>query len=243
MFEPPPGIVVLPRALDYLARAECYYGERGQAKLFAEELKETLEGVLNQPRYSEALGFLVVPFPTLDSSVCLEFPLDRTKGISVTAIFGPHVFDPPPPLDEGLLGKPAGVPRRFSLGVMLAFTLAFAGLFWVLRLMNVEAYKVGLIALFFALVGLGQAFLFGGKKPRAASVLVGIGYCWIAMAIPVGIREYERNGGLFETIVYSAGTSFCPAILFGAVAGYGCGGLLAAMFLRLSPPRPPDGEV
>jgi hypothetical protein len=72
-----------------------------------------------------------------------------------------------------LAQQEAGAPRRFGVSVLLVITAMYAVLFGLLQAMGAPAPVFFFVALFFTAIGLGQMFLFKGKRPRRASVLVG----------------------------------------------------------------------
>lgn len=77
---------------------------------------------------------------------------------------------------------------------------------------------------FFILVGLAQAWLFGGNRPRKSSVLVGATLVPISFAISLWQRPFDP---VFSTIalIWSA--------LIGTMLGYAAGGLVAGFFMLL----------
>ena len=103
-------------------------------------------------------------------------------GCLVMRHYFPQRWQKPGPLMDQL-PPPVGVPRRFGVGSLLAVTAAFAVLLGIVRWLagiwlgetgsaETAAIMAWLIV-FFAVVGVSQAVLFGGKKPRLASLLAG----------------------------------------------------------------------
>src|SRR3954462_162592 len=64
-------------------------------------------------------------------------------------------------------------PRRFDLSTIFVVTLAYSMLFGVMNAASFPPGVSAVVAGFISLVAIGQAFLFGGRQPRTASVLVG----------------------------------------------------------------------
>ena len=120
-----------------------------------------------------------------------------------------------------------GFPRRFSIGALMAITALFAVLFGCLRTLDAHPGAYAVISGFVVLIGLGQVFLFGGKQPREASLLVGgaiffLGTVDIPVTVLVVGENYEPFLVLFAAILY-------PAL--GAVLGYFVGCVIGGVFL------------
>ena len=88
--------------------------------------------------------------------------------ILTTAVSG--LSDPADPLR----GKVYSVPRRFGMGTIFVVTTLFAVLFGILTSVGAPGEFVLILAGFLAIIGFAQMLLFGGKRPRLASVLPGI---------------------------------------------------------------------
>ncbi|MGA2032763.1 MAG: Clp protease N-terminal domain-containing protein [Thermoguttaceae bacterium] len=70
--------------------------------------------------------------------------------------------------------RPAvGVPRRFSLAILMLMVTLFAVLFSIMRMLDVHPIAFIMIFVLVLAVGFGQALLFQGRYPRAASMWVG----------------------------------------------------------------------
>ncbi len=120
--------------------------------------------------------------------------------------------------------KVYSVPRRYDLATLFAVSVAYAFLFGGMRFFAWPPVVFALVAGFFTCVGLGQALLFGGKEPRAASVLVGVFYGPIVLVISaVGWGGASNIGKL------SVG-AICTAI-GGGLYGYLAGVIVAGVFL------------
>src|SRR6266478_1498195 len=79
---------------------------------------------------------------------------------------------------------PYCVPRRFGIGTILVVTTAFAGLLAFLRWFGAPPQAVGFLLGYISLVGLGQAVLFRGCRPRLASIATG-SVCMLLLVVVV----------------------------------------------------------
>lgn len=133
------------------------------------------------------------------------------------------------------LPRAAGVPRRFSLGRLMMITAFFAVLFGLLSWLDAHPILFVVVAVFVTVVGLAQAILYSGKKPRKASVVAGSAVCalvsmiWcLSLLFAVGVRPGIGN-------VISLAFFFAVATVFwagvGGVFGYLAGCLIAGVFL------------
>ena len=57
---------------------------------------------------------------------------------------------------------------------MIVFTLAFAALFTVLKFLKAPVWAMVGLVFYLAALGLGQAVLYRGERPRSASMLATI---------------------------------------------------------------------
>ena len=114
------------------------------------------------------------------------------------------------------------VPRRFDMATIFVVTGAYSILLGSLSALHAGPIVMTALAIFISLVGVGQALLFRGLKPRLASTLVGI--CifqfltigqWFYTPIPIGLM-------LVLAIVN---------ILYGAILGYLIGTMVGGVFL------------
>jgi hypothetical protein len=121
---------------------------------------------------------------------------------------------------------PYGVPRRFGIGTILIVTAAFAGLLGLLRWLGAPPLVVGFLVGFVSLVGLGQAVLFRGRRPRQASIVTGIA-CFAVYSAVVLIYGLIRDPSLARiAVVMLVWTMLC-----GSLCGYLAGCFVAAVFL------------
>jgi len=131
-------------------------------------------------------------------------------------------------VDERKDRKPqTGFPRQFGIGTLFVITTLFAVLFAFLRTLNAHPAVYVVVGGFVVVIGLGQVFLFGGKQPREASLLVGgaiffLGTVALAVNILVMGENYEPFLVLLVAILY-------PAL--GAMFGYFVGCVIGGVFL------------
>jgi hypothetical protein len=78
---------------------------------------------------------------------------------------------------------PAGVPRRFGISKLLLITALFSVIFAILRSFEAEPIVFVGVGIFFAVVGVAQAVLFHGKRPRLASMVAGFVFIWLWLAV------------------------------------------------------------
>jgi hypothetical protein len=115
-------------------------------------------------------------------------------------------------------------PRRFDLATIFVVTSAYALLLGGFSAMDASPIVSFVIGGFVVAVGIGQAVLFGGEKPRAASVLVGIvmhAIFWI------GFWIYYPRVYPSEAILFVVGF----IVVGGAILGYCSGALVGGVFL------------
>lgn len=122
-----------------------------------------------------------------------------------------------------------GAPRVFDLFTLLAVTLAFALLFAFMRFIEpvfpdtIPEISLAL-ASFLTLTAIAQMVLWGGKKPRLASLVAGP-INWILVAVILAVQAPR----LYTRLHFSLGV-LCSAVL-GIFVGYLMGGLVAGVFL------------
>jgi putative addiction module component (TIGR02574 family) len=116
-------------------------------------------------------------------------------------------------------------PRRFDLSTIFVVTVGFALLFAGLRLLPFPPFVSVIVGGYFALIGLGQAFLFHGNRPRTASMLVGMLYYAVGALIIwqlSGPRAYPLSDIVVTGIF---------VMIFGAVLGFAAGALVGSVFM------------
>lgn len=118
------------------------------------------------------------------------------------------------------------VPRRFDLTTVLVVTLAYSLLFGGLRLLRLRPMAVSEVAGFVTCVAIGQALLFGGKKPRLSSVLVGV-ICLLGIYL---VYALTRDASLFE-FHHRVLLIWLSIAIAGAISGYFAGVAIGLVFL------------
>ena len=127
----------------------------------------------------------------------------------------------------------ASVPRRFGAGVLMILVTAFAVLFAAMQTVRVGQKLFEIIAVLFLGVTLGQILLFQGKRPRAASLLVGSILFPLELLV---VDYYVALGGIYvwggRGMFYGrvAGTVL-GYVAAGAALGYLAGCVMASVFL------------
>ena len=151
--------------------------------------------------------------------------------IPILATVVPEPSDPATPQRR----KVYSVPRRFGMGTIFVVTTLFAVLFGILTGVGAPGEFVLILAGFLAIIGFAQMLLFGGKRPRLASVVTGIvlttliGLTWMGILISEG-----RFSGLTDLLVVGlvvCAVSTFIGFTFGLVFGYAGGGVVAGVFL------------
>ena len=132
-------------------------------------------------------------------------------------------------IEDTLGSESYGAPRVFDLFTMLAITLAFALLFAFMKLieplLQASLPQVALVvSLFLTFTAMAQAVLWGGKKPRLASIAAGP-VVWLLTFLFVGMQA----PGAFLTLTSVVG-NVCLSVL-GFPVGYLAGGMVAGVFL------------
>ena len=95
-----------------------------------------------------------------------------------------------------------------------------------LRLLRLRPVATGEVAGFVTCVGIGQALLFCGKKPRLSSVMVGVFYL---LGIYL-VDALTRDASLFE-FHYLVLTVWSSIAIAGAISGYFAGVAIGMIFL------------
>ncbi len=115
-------------------------------------------------------------------------------------------------------------PRRFDLATIFVVTFAYSLLFAVMSGLNFPPLASLIVGGFITVVGAGQALLFGGRYPRAASVVTGAA-ANVLITIVTSISAPRGFAGEFLGLAIPAGA------LFGAGLGYLAGTLVGGVFL------------
>jgi hypothetical protein len=126
--------------------------------------------------------------------------------------------------------EPYSVKRRFSLGTVLALLTAYAALFGIMTAVGAGPLQVFVVGLFIAVVGASQALLFGGKRPRLASVVAGT-LTFILLALVEVIDRHLRNRAWRPLEVRDMEAAISAGLILGPIAGYLSGVLVAGVLL------------
>ncbi|MGO9113450.1 MAG: Clp protease N-terminal domain-containing protein [Thermoguttaceae bacterium] len=163
-------------------------------------------------------------------------PAEQAAGSPGTAEVRPAYLHGRPPAKPEVsswiadIDRPAvGVPRRFGVFIMMLMVTLYAFLFSLLKLLRASNLVFVLLALLFTGIGIGQAMMFGGRYPRAASIWTGSILVPIEVCVYVMCQTGSPNvGSLRGCMIYLA--IFILCIPFGAVFGYLFGTLTAGGF-------------
>jgi hypothetical protein len=115
------------------------------------------------------------------------------------------------------------VPRRFDLSTIFVVTAAYSILLGGLSALHAAPVLVAAVAVYVALVGIGQALLFRGLKPRKASILLGAVLLDGAVLVLL-LREGRIDISLVVIVMAMYG-------VFGAILGYIAGVAIGGIFL------------
>ena len=120
--------------------------------------------------------------------------------------------------------QPYSAPRRFDLVAVFVVMAAFSLLLGGMGLLELPPVASLVIAGFVMLVGIGQALLFGGRKPRLAAVLVGTACYAITMFGMSMLDAPNHSPGLLPVMLVQG-------VIWGPLFGYIAGGLVGGTFL------------
>jgi hypothetical protein len=131
------------------------------------------------------------------------------------------------------IDRPAvGVPRRFGMFIMMLMVTLYALLFSLLKVLHASTSVFVFIALLVTGIGIGQAVLFGGRYPRAASIWIGLVLVPIEMlAFCMFANDfiYFGNMSVGEVLAVVIGIVFV-GVPIGAIVGYLFGTVTAGGF-------------
>jgi hypothetical protein len=138
---------------------------------------------------------------------------------------------------QAISGRPAvGLPKRFSMAVLMSWVTLFAVVFSVMQAIHTPPEIFGLVTVLMFCVGIGQMWLFGGTNPRGASIVTG------AVVLPIEVFLLNVTAGYFffrppssvgERIAESIPAAIV-SIPLGAFFGYLAGGITAGIVLGLN---------
>jgi hypothetical protein len=116
--------------------------------------------------------------------------------------------------------RPARVPRRFATGTLLLLVTLYALMFSCLSWLSAPPPVFAVLAIYLTAIGLGQMLLFGGEKPREASIWVGgpvgavlVSTVCLAAASAVG-RSPNLQDALTLACFWVMGLAFCIPISY-----------------------------
>ncbi len=141
----------------------------------------------------------------------------------------------PPPEETPFFLTTYSVPRRFSLATIMVMMAAYGVLLTGLTSLLAPPAAIGGISAFICLIAVSQAVLFGGKRPRLSSCLVG-GVLGLASGIAALVALIEGNGGDYAIFARGlrevlAATAPFVGTAIGIGLGYIAGGLVGGIFL------------
>lgn len=110
------------------------------------------------------------------------------------------------------------VPKRFDLASMFSISVAFAMLFSIMRALDCSPLLISIFGIYFAAVGIAQAVLFNGDKPREASVIAG-GILGCVSVIIIAISEGAPLGAAISMAICSAVWAPVAGYLVGTING------------------------
>lgn len=130
-----------------------------------------------------------------------------------------------------------GVPRRFAVGTAMIITAMYSVLFAVMKSLGAHPLVMVIVAVFFTVVGAAQMLLFGGRRPREASIIAGAVFCGAMSAVGHLIAWFPEGGSLGFHPFAIIGWLLCSTLglaLVGVLLGYVAGCLTAGVFLILN---------
>jgi hypothetical protein len=115
-------------------------------------------------------------------------------------------------------------PRRFDLATLFVVTILYSLLFGILTAIEVHPGWIIGIATFLSAIGVAQAALFQGKKPRLASMIAGGIVLPTMMGVLILIYEPDYDPWVASIqLIFTAGS--------GLAMGYLCGTLVGGVFM------------
>jgi hypothetical protein len=101
---------------------------------------------------------------------------------------------------KGRSSEAVGVPRQYGVGTLLLITAMYALLFGALKSLRSPPAAFAIVGVFPACIGLAQMLLFGGKRPREASIIAGSVFFVLASIIPLSMML--AGGGYVDEGVF-----------------------------------------
>lgn len=128
------------------------------------------------------------------------------------------------PLQSHPLAAPteeaARVPRRFGVGVLMILVTVFAVLFAVLNMLDADPRVFSIVGVLFLGVTAAQVLLFGGERPRQASIVAGAVLLPLAIFVVVMADALRRGANVGSAIGGALAGGLLCALPSGAICGY-----------------------
>jgi hypothetical protein len=124
--------------------------------------------------------------------------------------------------------KVYGMKRRFSLATIIAMIVAASLLLALLKALDVSPLISGLLLGQISFAALCQMALFGGRRPRLASMIAGVVFSWVTIIVTLCAERHARGPSPDEFLV---GLFFWT--VFGIALGYAAGGAVAGVLLLM----------
>jgi hypothetical protein len=130
--------------------------------------------------------------------------------------------------------RPAtGMPRKFSIAIMMTMVTLFAVLFSLFRCIHAPPVIYGVFGVLVFGVAVGQMVLFGGNYPRAASIWTGAFLLPVEVACIIFFSNEFTNGNDLFSRFFLAIFVMIYTIPIGAFFGYSAGALTGGVVLLL----------
>lgn len=114
-------------------------------------------------------------------------------------------------------------PRRFDLATIFVVMIVYSCMFGALEAIQVPPVGIVSIAIFFSAIGLAQATLHRGQRPRLSSITAGAISCPVLFFITM---TNQKNSFLDLVSNY-----LVVGLIAGTIFGYLCGTLIGGVFL------------
>lgn len=145
-------------------------------------------------------------------------------------------------IEDWLGSKSYGAPRVFDLYTLMAIMIGFALLFGGMKLIEPLLFDsmptvLCVVSLYCMLTGLAQMLMWGGERPRLASLAVGP-MLWIFLGLTLVLVHRQsftqvNNSQIFRQFqaMLPAGSFVLCSSVLGILSGYVAGGAVAGVFL------------
>ncbi len=138
-----------------------------------------------------------------------------------------------------------GMTRRFSMRAMMLLFAIAAAILGGLEFVGLPKVMAAIALVIMILSAIAQVFMFGGTKPRRASLIAGAITGTLLMVGVGEVSRYQNDPGANDLALWLLAPIWGAAI--GTAVGYSTGGLVAGVFLLLDlydskfgkrPPKP-----